>query len=145
MSGIELLLRSRLVKESLSAILTEAGFLISCRPDLDNDNIIVVIDFEDYKDREAIRAHQSRGVKIVVLADGADNLGMSADEIAPLSGVLTHELSAKAFVQSLRLICSGERVFPRDVALGRHSAAQSPGTKLHPDGAECIMTMKMPA
>jgi two-component system, NarL family, nitrate/nitrite response regulator NarL len=125
---IQLLLRSPLLKEALSAILTEAGFAVSHNPNFDNGEAIVVIDFDDCKDQEAVRAHQSRGAKIVALAGRSDSLNMSVDDIAVLSGVLTHELPASAFVQSLRLIGSGERVFPRDVALARAPSPHPPGT-----------------
>jgi two-component system, NarL family, nitrate/nitrite response regulator NarL len=109
--NIELLLHSRLVKDTLSAVLTEAGFLVIQEQNPDNYGTILIIDFDD-RDREFVRLHQSRGAKIVALADEADSLTMSASDVTPLSGVLTHELPANAFVQSLRRICSGERVFP---------------------------------
>jgi two-component system nitrate/nitrite response regulator NarL len=134
MSKIELLLRSRLVTEALSSILAEAGFVISCKQNLQGDNIIAIVDFDDCKDQEIVRAHQLRGVKIVALAGEAHSLEISPDEIAALSGLLTYDLSADTFVQSLRLIGSGERVFPRDVALERDSAAQSSSVKPPPDG-----------
>jgi DNA-binding CsgD family transcriptional regulator len=133
-SEVELLLRSRLVTEALSPILTEAGFVISYKQNLKSDNIISIIDFDAWKDQEIFRAYQLRGVKIVALAGEAHSLEISPDELTALSGLLTYDLSANTFVQSLRLICSGERVFPRDVALERDSAAQAPGTKPPPDG-----------
>jgi DNA-binding NarL/FixJ family response regulator len=134
MSKIELLLRSQLVKDALSAILLEAGLLVLHESDPDNCDAIVVIDFDDFKDPETVRAYQLRGVKIVALAGEAHSLEISPDEIAALSGLLTYDLSADTFVQSLRLIGSGERVFPRDVALERDSAAQSSSVKPPPDG-----------
>jgi two-component system, NarL family, nitrate/nitrite response regulator NarL len=127
-SEIEIRLRSRLVKEALSAVLAEAGFLISSMQDQKNDGkIISIIDFAYLRSVETIHAYQARGVKIVVLAKDAESLTLSPDEIAVLSGVLTLDLSADAFVQSLRLISSGERVFPRDLALERAAPAPQGG------------------
>ena len=55
----------------------------------------------------------------------ADSLEIEFDEIAPLSGILTYDLSADALVRSLLLIFAGERVFPHDLALGRKRAPPS--------------------
>ena len=142
MSKIELLLRSQLVNDALFVLLDEAGLSVFREPILPNDDttvisdgdITVIIDFDDCHDLEMIHLHQQRGAKIVVLASEPDSLTMSDDQIAPLSGVLTYELPASAFVQSLRLIGSGERVFPRHLALGVSSPAPSPGTKPQSDG-----------
>jgi two-component system nitrate/nitrite response regulator NarL len=133
-SEVELLLRSRLVTEALSPILAEAGFVISCKKNLNGDNIISIVDFDACKNQEIFRAYQLRGVKIVALAGEAHSLEISPDELTALSGLLTYDLSASTFVQSLRLICSGERVFPRDVALERDTAAQASGVKPPSDG-----------
>jgi DNA-binding NarL/FixJ family response regulator len=134
LSSIEILLRSRLVKDGLSAILTAAGFLIIQDQDRNNYCIIVIIDFENFRDLEVVRILQSRGVKIVVFASEADTRDIAADELAPLSGILTDGLSADAFVQALRLIVTGERVFPRDLVLGQKPSVPSPGTKPQSDG-----------
>jgi two-component system, NarL family, nitrate/nitrite response regulator NarL len=123
-SNIELLQRSRLMRDVLSSVLVEAGFSVFHKPGQDNDTI-VVIDFNP----ESVRAHQSRGVKIVVLVSEADSLELSPDDIAPLSGVLTYDLSVDTFVLSLRLIDSGERVVPRDLGLGRKPMAPSSNTE----------------
>jgi hypothetical protein len=80
MSKIELLLRSQLVKDALSRILLEAGFLVLHESDPDNCDAIVVIDFDDFKDPETLRAYQLRGVKIVALAFEACSLEISPDE-----------------------------------------------------------------
>jgi two-component system nitrate/nitrite response regulator NarL len=132
MPNIGLLLRSPLIKDVFSALLTDAGFSILREPGLPDDDATLIIDFDDWLDLEGIRAHQWRGAKIVVLASEADSLTMSDDQIAPLSGVLTCDLSAAAFVRSLRLICSGERVFARDPTSGRSRPAQS--TEIEPPG-----------
>jgi two-component system, NarL family, nitrate/nitrite response regulator NarL len=120
---IELLLRSRLVKEALSAVLMKAEFAIFHEPTENDSGTVVIIDFDDCKDPEFVRAHGSRGVKIVALTSEADSREIGFDEIAPLSGILTYDLSADTFVRSLLLISSGERVFPNNLALGRKSAA----------------------
>jgi len=135
-SKIELLLRSWLVKDALSLVLTEAGFSVFHEPIRGGKDAIVIIDFDDCSDREAIRAHQQRDVKIVALAYEANSLEMNPDEIAALSGVLTYDLSAAAFVQALHLICSGERVIPRDLALGRKPQVPSSGTEPRPGGVQ---------
>jgi two-component system nitrate/nitrite response regulator NarL len=96
----------------------QAGFSVFHGTDQRDNDTIVVIDFEDCKDPESVRAHQSHGVKIVALTSEADSRELALDDIATLNGVLTYDLSVDAFVRSLRLICSGERVFPRDLALG---------------------------
>lgn len=134
MSKIELSLRSRLVRDTLSAVLSAAEFLVLDGPDSDNRDTIVIIDRDDPRDAETVRAHQARGLKIVLLASDADTLELNDHQIAPLSGVLTYDLSADTLVQCLRLICSGERVFPRDVVLERNSIAQLSSTKPQSDG-----------
>jgi DNA-binding NarL/FixJ family response regulator len=121
---IEPLLRLRLVKDALSAVLVKAGFAVLHEPTQGDDNTIVLVDFDDCKDPESVRAHQSRGVKIVALMK-ADSLEIAFDQIAPLSGILTYDLSADALVRSLLLISSGERVFPHDLAFRRKPAVPS--------------------
>jgi two-component system nitrate/nitrite response regulator NarL len=123
--NIEILLRSRLVKDALWSVLMEAEFSVFLEPGQHDNDTIVVIDFEDCKDPEFVRLHQSHGAKLVALATEADSRELELDDMAPLSGVLTYDLSVDDFVRSLRLICSGERVFPRD--LGRRPEASSAG------------------
>jgi two-component system, NarL family, nitrate/nitrite response regulator NarL len=132
--NIGLMLRSRLVKDALSSVLSEAGFSVLNEPDQHNDHAIVIVGFDDYQNPETVLAHQQRGAKIVVLASETDRLELGLDEIAPLSGILTYSVSADAFVRSLRLICSGERVFPHDPVLERASPLPSPRTAPQPDG-----------
>jgi two-component system nitrate/nitrite response regulator NarL len=122
---IELLFRLRLMSDLLRSPLMEAGFAVFHEPTQGDNETIAVIDFEDCKDPESVSAHQARGVKIVALMRKADSLEIEFDEIAPLSGILTYDLSADALVRSLLLISSGERVFPHDLALGRKPAAPS--------------------
>jgi DNA-binding NarL/FixJ family response regulator len=112
---IELLLNRRLVRDSLSFMLTTAGFSLLPEADHHNDDKIAVIDIASYRDPNTVPTYQQRGTKIVVLASKTESLELSLDEIAPLSGLLTHELSADAFIQSLWLVCSGERVLPLDL------------------------------
>jgi two-component system nitrate/nitrite response regulator NarL len=131
---IELLLHERLVRGALSSVLADAGFLVLHEPCQSDNDAIVLIDLGDCKDPESISAHQARGVKIVALTSEADSREIEFDEIAALSGVLTYDLSADAFVQSLRLICSGERVFPRDLAKGRGPQASPSSAEPRPDG-----------
>jgi two-component system nitrate/nitrite response regulator NarL len=133
--NIEILLRSRLVKETLSSALTEAEFFVFQGPDQRNNDSIVVIDFEDCKDSEFIRACQSRGAKIVALASRTDSQEFEPEEIGLLSGVLTYDLSAGAFVRSLRLICSGERVFPLNAVREQDSLVASRGAASRSDDA----------
>jgi two-component system, NarL family, nitrate/nitrite response regulator NarL len=132
--NIEILLRSRLVKDALSAALVAAGFSVVQEQLLDNHEAIVIIDFENCRDSEALGAHRQNNVKIVALARGADVVGLGPDEITPLSGILTYDLSVDAFLRSLQLISSGERVFPRDMALGRRAQAAPTGAEPRPDG-----------
>jgi two-component system, NarL family, nitrate/nitrite response regulator NarL len=143
-SAIELLLRSRLVKDALSSVLMEAGFSVFDESSEHDNDTIVVIDFDDCENVEIFRAHQSRGVKIVALTSQADSRELNPDDIAPLSGVLTYDFSVDVFVQSLRLICTGERVFPRDLLAGRPQAAspetapQSEAARLSPREKEIL-------
>jgi hypothetical protein len=115
MSKIEILLRSRLVRDALSSLLSAAGFFVIDDPAQRDKETIMIIDLNDCSDAEAIHAHQQRGVRIVALASEADDLEMDADKIALLSGILTCDLSDDAFVGSLRLICAGQQVFPCDL------------------------------
>jgi two-component system nitrate/nitrite response regulator NarL len=132
--NIEVSLRSRLVTDALSSVLMEAGFTVFHEPTQSDNNTIVIIDFDDCKDPESLSAHQARGVRIVALASATDSREIGFDEIAPLSGVLTYDLSASAFVRSLLVICSGERVFPRDLALERAPQATPPSAEHPPSG-----------
>jgi two-component system nitrate/nitrite response regulator NarL len=134
MSKIELLLRSLLARDALSAVLTGAGFSVSREQDQCDDNVTVIIDVDDCQDPEILQAHQQRGVKIVVLAKDTDSLEMDQDQIAALSGILTYGLSADAFVRSLRLICSGQRVFPRNLVLRPKPQAPSSRTEHRSNG-----------
>lgn len=120
MPNVALLLRSSLVADGLSALLTDNGFSIFPEPNLPDDDAVVIVDLTDHPDLEAFRAYERRGAKVVVLAHEADSLTLSDDQIAPLSGLLTYSLSGDAFMRSLRLICSGERVFPLALTLGRN-------------------------
>jgi DNA-binding NarL/FixJ family response regulator len=128
MPNVALLLCSSLVSDGLSALLTDGGFSVFPEADLPDDDAVVIIDLSDGLDLEAIRAYEGRGAKVVVLAHATDSLTLSDEEIALLSGLLTYSLSGDAFVRSLRLICSGERVFPLTLTLGRNRPAQ-PGDK----------------
>jgi two-component system, NarL family, nitrate/nitrite response regulator NarL len=144
MWNVELFLRSRLVKEALSSGLMQAGFSVFHERDQRDNNTIVVLDFEDYKDPESARTHQSQGVKLVALASESNSRKLELNDIAALSGVLTYDLSLTAFVRSLRLICLGERVFPRDLAMERRPQGlsspepQSDGVRLSPREKEIL-------
>jgi two-component system, NarL family, nitrate/nitrite response regulator NarL len=118
-SNIELLSRSGLIKDVLSPVLARAGFSVFHEPSQGDNKTIVIVDF----DPESVRAHQPRGVKIVALVSKADSLELGPEDIAPLSGVLTYDLSADTFVLALRLIDSGERVVARDLGLKRKPIA----------------------
>jgi two-component system, NarL family, nitrate/nitrite response regulator NarL len=132
---IELLLHSRLVKDCLSSVLAKAGLFVLNEPDRCNELKIVIIDFKDCTDPAIVSAHQQRGAKVVVLGSKAECLELSLDEIAPFGGVLTYELSADAFVRSLRLIDSGERVVSFDIAQERAGQASSPSNAPRSDPA----------
>jgi DNA-binding NarL/FixJ family response regulator len=140
MLNIEILLRSRLVKDALLLVLLTAGFSVLAgftpmkRANRDDNILIVVTDFDDWHVSEAVHAHQSHGAKIVALASENDVLDVDDARIAPLSGILTYDLSADAFAQSLRLIASGERVLPRNLALGKKATEPSPGSEPRPGG-----------
>jgi DNA-binding NarL/FixJ family response regulator len=126
MSKIEILLCSRLIRDALSSVLSAAGFFIIRDPAQRDKDAIVVIDLNDCCDAEVVHAHQQRGVKIVALASDADSLEIGTDEMAPLSGILTYDLSHDAFVGSLRLICAGQRVFPSNLVVRQTDPATPP-------------------
>jgi len=135
MMKIELLLHSLLVRDSLSSTLAKAGFSVLHEPDRHNQHKIVIIDCGDCVDPAIVSGHQERGAKVVVLGSKAECLELSLDEIAPLSGVLTYELSVDAFIRSLRLIDSGERVVSCDLARERAGQAPSLSNAPRPDPA----------
>jgi DNA-binding NarL/FixJ family response regulator len=130
---VELPLRSRLIKEGLSSVLTATGFSVLSELDERADPVTVIIDIDDCRNPKLVGAHHLRDDKIVILATGADALEVDDDQIALLSGILTYDLSLDAFVQSLRLVCSGERVFPRDLVSRRKLPAPSPGIEPRSD------------
>jgi two-component system, NarL family, nitrate/nitrite response regulator NarL len=129
--NIELLLRSRLVKEALSSVLTAAGFCVLHERDGHDEPLIVITEIDDFKDLEA---HRLGGDSIVLLASDSHALDLDDDQIAALSGILTYGLSADAFVQSLRLIGAGERVFPRGLGPRPKLATPSSGSGARSDG-----------
>jgi two-component system nitrate/nitrite response regulator NarL len=140
---VELLLRLRLVKDALSSVLMDAGFAVFHEPTQGDNDTIAVIDFDDCKDPESVSAHQSRSVRIVALMSKTDSREIGLDEITPLSGILTYDLTADALVRSLLLIASGERMFPHDLVLERKSAIPSPehqsdGVRLSPREKEIL-------
>jgi two-component system nitrate/nitrite response regulator NarL len=110
MPNISLQLRSKLIKDSLSSVLAKAGFSVLPESDERCGNVIVICGFDDYRALPTLDAQC--GPKIVLLASEAASLAMRPEQIAALSGILTDGLSVDDFVRSLRLICSGERVFP---------------------------------
>jgi two-component system, NarL family, nitrate/nitrite response regulator NarL len=132
MMKIELLLHSRLVRDSLSSVLAKAGLSVLHEPDQSNEPKIVIIDFGDCIDPAVTLAHQQRGAKVVVLGNKAECLKLGPNGIASLSGVLTYELSVDAFIQSLRLIDAGERVVPHDLTRERTGQAPSPSDAPRP-------------
>jgi two-component system nitrate/nitrite response regulator NarL len=115
-------------------VLIEAGFTVFHEAGQHDNGAIVVVDFEDCKDPENIRARQSRGARIVALINEIDSREIEPDEIVLLSGILTYDLPAAAFVRSLHLVGSGERVFPRDLAAGRRQQPAMLSTQPRSDG-----------
>jgi two-component system nitrate/nitrite response regulator NarL len=108
-------------------VLIDGGFSLGQQESDNYNDTIVVIDANDCNNPEIIGTYQSRGVMIVALTSEADCREMGPEEIEPLSGVLTYDLSADAFMRSLRLISAGERVFPHNLALGRKNPAPPRG------------------
>jgi two-component system nitrate/nitrite response regulator NarL len=121
MGNTKLLIRSKLVKDALTFVLVAAGFNILSEMAPCDESTVVVIDFDDYADPETLVGHQQNSTKIVVLASRADCQDLDYDQIVQLSGIFTYDLSADALVRSLRLVCSGERVFPRELTLQSNS------------------------
>jgi two-component system nitrate/nitrite response regulator NarL len=68
------------------------------------------------------------------MASDADSRELGVDEITPLSGILTYDLSGDAFVGSLRLICAGQQVFPRDLGVRQRSPARPTDAAPRPAG-----------
>ena len=121
MPTIVLQLRRQLINDSLSSVLATAGFSVLSEWDVGCGNVIVIIDADDY----APVTQKHNGRKIVVLANESDCRGLNHEQIAALHGILTYDLSAEAFVRSLRLLCSGERVFPRQLSQRSRSQTSS--------------------
>lgn len=141
---IELALSSRLIREALGSLLTAAGFSLQ-REDggQDNDRIAVIIDLDDCKDQGVIDAYKLNGDSIILLADEADALAIGDALIAPLAGILTYEMPIETLVQSLHLICAGERVFPGGLVPGNRppppsSAPRFRGRGLSPREREVL-------
>jgi two-component system, NarL family, nitrate/nitrite response regulator NarL len=134
MANIEILLRSRLVKDLLSSVLLQAGLVICDGPGDRGNETVILIDFDAWKDPEIVHAHQSCGVKIVALKSDADSQEIEPEQVALLSGILTYDLSRAAFVGSLWLICSGERIFPQALAAGQKPPAPLPVAELRAAG-----------
>ena len=145
MWNVRILVHSALLEDAFSAVLVRAGFSVSREADPRDDHTLLIVDLDACDDPEVVLAHQARGAKIVALTKGVDGLEMDRDEIAQLSGILTYGLSATAFVQSLHLICAGERVFPRELAAGPTLArpssdgqSRSEGNRLSPREREVL-------
>jgi two-component system nitrate/nitrite response regulator NarL len=128
MPKINILVRHKLVKDALSSVLVAAGFALLLERDPCDEDVVVILDCDDYEGPELLLGHQQNGSKIVALANVIDCRGLDHEQIAALSGILTYDLSAEAFVRALRLICSGERVFPREVTPRSKSQPPSRGT-----------------
>lgn len=146
MPKVRILLRSSLMKDALSALLTKAGFTVCRGPCLADGDATVVMDLDDCLDPQGVRARRRFGTKIVALANEADCLSMSADQIAALDGLLTYALSADDCVRALRLICAGERVLPSTLARGhrlpahpRENDLRGGGDRLSPREREVLL------
>lgn len=133
MPNIELLLCPGLLKDALSSVLTGAGFSVLQEPGQDDPHTIVIIDPEDCKEPNIVGVHVPRRVKIVVLANEADGLGLGLGKTAQRSGPLSHDLSADAYLRSLGLINSGERVLPPDAGCEKKTLAPSGSAKPRSD------------
>ena len=129
MSNVELQLRSRLLGDALSAVLTQRGFTVSRLGDRHHDDAFVIIDLDDFQDPEVVHACRSRGVRVIALTNDVEALDVDDDQIALLGGILSYDLSVDAFVRSLRLISSGERLFPRGLIPASRLPASSPGAE----------------
>jgi two-component system nitrate/nitrite response regulator NarL len=116
------------VKDALASVLTAGGFNILHAADQCDEDSVLIIDFDDYAGSETLGTHRQNSAKIVVLANNAVCQELDHDQIAPLRGILTYDLSAEAFVRAIRLICSGERVFPSELTLRSKSQPPSRGT-----------------
>jgi two-component system nitrate/nitrite response regulator NarL len=144
MLNIGVLLCSSLIQDGLSTLLTEGGFSTFLEPNLPDDVEAVIVDFADCHDPQRLRIYEESGTKIVALARGDDDLELSDEGIASLSGILTYGLSGDAFVRSLRLICSGERLFPTTLERSRpaqpnDNALRAAGARLSPREREVLL------
>ena len=136
MGNTKLLIRAQLVQDALTSVLTAGGFNVLHAAEQCSENTALTIDFDDYADPERLVAHRQAATRIVVLASTADCQELERDQISPLSGLLTYDLSAEAFVRTLRLICSGERVFPRGLTL--RSKSQPSSRRTLPPRADAV-------
>lgn len=135
MPNVRIVLRFPLVEDAVAAILHGAGFSVSRKTDANEDHALVIAEFDICDHPALVLTHQARGAKIVALANGVDGIDVDDQKIASLSGILTYDLSADAFVQSLRLICAGERVFPRELTVERRPEGPSSAADVRSDNS----------
>jgi len=124
MLKLELAVRSQLVSQALSQKLAAGGFVVLWDRD-GQGGVAAIITVDRCENVEVIKAHRLKGDKIVVLAKDADARELDEAQTASPSDVRTDDLSTDAFVRSLRLICSGEQVFPDGAASPSNSPAPS--------------------
>jgi two-component system nitrate/nitrite response regulator NarL len=130
MDAVLLLLRSQLLRDAISVLLSDSGFSVSAEAaDVDGalsglppaqwqafEFIIVGADLCSQRANALgdLRA-AAENARIVILADPSTIDHITNDDIAVAAGVLTYDITSEGMVQALRLMKLGERVVQRDL------------------------------
>lgn len=130
MEKVERAVRSQLVRE-LSSESAAAGFLVLWDRE-GHGGVAAIVTVDGREKVEVVEAHRLKGDKIVVLAKDADLAELDKSQSAPSGELLIDQLPADPFLRSLRLICSGEQVFPGRVDPPSDRAAPSGGPTTSP-------------
>jgi DNA-binding NarL/FixJ family response regulator len=75
---------------------------------------------------EIILAYKMRGTKIVILGNRAQLSRMTNEDVASADVILADDIPAEMLMQSLRRVCSGERISPRDLIPSIPAGAATP-------------------
>jgi two-component system nitrate/nitrite response regulator NarL len=67
-----------------------------------------------------------RGTKIVILGNRAQLSRMTNEDVASADVILADDIPAEMLMQSLRRVCSGERISPRDLIPSIPAGAATP-------------------
>lgn len=156
MDAVVLVLRSQLLRDAVRLLLTDSGFevlmdaadgasALSILRQSDKKIDFAIVDAALCGDENHLPRELSEAIgdgRVVVLSESGGLDGISHEDIAFASGILTCDITSEAMMQALRLIQSGERVVLRNLlnslssrnpgdqppaSPGRKSARSDPG------------------